>query len=54
MYEPLNIETGDKCKSVIAEPKELTRIVKGKKRKTHERPKKEKKAELEPSKRLDK
>jgi len=28
MYEPLKIETCKKCKNVIAEPKELVRIVK--------------------------
>ena len=30
MYEPLKVETCKKCKKVIAEPKELIRIVKGK------------------------
>ena len=29
MYEPLKTETCQKCKSVIAEPKELIRIMKG-------------------------
>lgn len=29
MYEPLKVETCKKCKKVIAEPKELIRIVKG-------------------------
>jgi len=29
MYEPLEVEICKKCKSVIAEPKELIRIVKG-------------------------
>jgi RNase P subunit RPR2 len=28
MYEPLKVETCKKCKSIIAEPKELIRIVK--------------------------
>jgi hypothetical protein len=28
MYEPLRVETCKKCKSVIAEPKELIRIIK--------------------------
>jgi RNase P subunit RPR2 len=28
MYSPLKVETCKKCKSVIAEPKELIRIVK--------------------------
>lgn len=27
MYEPLKTETCEKCKSVIAEPKELIRII---------------------------
>ena len=31
MYEPLKTETCKKCKSVIAEPKELIRIKKGQK-----------------------
>lgn len=29
-YEPLKVETCKKCKKVIAQPKELIRIVKGK------------------------
>jgi hypothetical protein len=29
MYEPLKVERCKKCKSVIAEPKELIRIVEG-------------------------
>jgi len=33
MYEPLEVSKCEKCREVIAEPKELITIVKGEKRK---------------------